>query len=444
MQHVILEVCGGKLGGTKRALAPGQSVKVGRRAPADLVVADDAMSAPHFEVAWDGAACTVRDLKSAKGTLVGGEVVARAALANGAWIRAGATDFLVSFEGATPPSYDFDASMLAAEDGQVSAQEAAWLRKNRGPELAKRAARDARAEAARQALSREPGKLYAVLDSARSPRIRTLLRESIEPCQSLYDGVEGEALAHVAPYLVEIDRRSDLLGRLLAEGVGASLGKFLHVRPPVPRRAPPPPALPRRRGRRHARDASISASTILWSSARSSSRRRRTSASSSSGPCARSSSRARRASSRGSTRRPRRPADVRHEARAAEQDRRACVRRQIAPASSSCGWNALKFVYRLDEDELRRRVVHCIARAREHGFTWESSISIFVLHMISIHPRFDEQPAIAFVLGDASIPIEERLPALLSRPDAAWTDAAATGEVDAYWAAVRAAEGAQS
>jgi pSer/pThr/pTyr-binding forkhead associated (FHA) protein len=225
VQHVILEVCGGKLGGTKRALAPGQSVKVGRRAPADLVVADDAMSAPHFEVAWDGAACTVRDLKSAKGTLVGGEAVAKASLANGAWIRAGATDFLVSFECATPPSYDFDASLLAAEEGQVSARQAAWLRKNRGPELAKRAARDARAEAAKQALSREPGKLYAVLDSARSPRIRTLLRESIEACQSLYDGVEGEALAHVAPYLVELgsaaagrDRASGLLGRLLVEG----------------------------------------------------------------------------------------------------------------------------------------------------------------------------------------------------------------------------------
>jgi hypothetical protein len=106
--------------------------------------------------------------------------------------------------------------------------------------------------------------------------------------------------------------------------------------------------------------------------------------------------------------------------------------------------NALKFVYRLDEDELRRRVVHCIGRARAHGLAWESSISTFVLHMITIHPRFDDQPYVASILADTSIPVEERVAALLQMPDDAWEQAAKQGDADAYWAAVRAAEGAQS
>ncbi|WP_438030762.1 DUF4123 domain-containing protein [Sorangium sp. So ce233] len=225
MQRAIVEVRHGPMKGQKAAIAPGGRLRVGRVDRADLAIPGDAqMSALHFEVRWDGAVLRLKDLGSARGTLVGGEPVAEAELENGAWIRAGGTDLMAYLEAATPRDEDDE------DESDPDAPDAPFLR-----QLAARAA-EQRAycrRVAKDRLRRAPGPLYAVLDAARSARILVLLRESVAPYQSLYEGLEGESLADVAPYLVrlspiEVDGGDGgLLERLVDEGWGKRWGIFL-------------------------------------------------------------------------------------------------------------------------------------------------------------------------------------------------------------------------
>lgn len=184
-------------------LAPGGSARVGRTALSDFVVAEDEqLSGAHFEVAWDGAIGAIRDLGSATGTLLGGESVSTSELAHGAWIRAGNTDFRVYHEGhsqrragAAAPADLATAQLHRALQGQLEAAE---------------------------------GHLYAVLDAARSPRVLELLKESADDHQSLFDGLAGDQLWRVAPYLVKLaPTSSPLLSRLVAEGWGRSFGIYV-------------------------------------------------------------------------------------------------------------------------------------------------------------------------------------------------------------------------
>ncbi|MBW2522812.1 MAG: DUF4123 domain-containing protein, partial [Deltaproteobacteria bacterium] len=87
------------------------------------------------------------------------------------------------------------------------------------------AARQASIEKARSALG-PPAGLYAVVDAARSPRVRWLLQESIDEHRTLYEGVQGRTLDEVAPYLVRFSDDSTLLDRLLAGGWGDAWGIF--------------------------------------------------------------------------------------------------------------------------------------------------------------------------------------------------------------------------
>lgn len=159
--HIILEVCWGPLASSKAVLAPGQVLRVGRGDTAELAVPhDESMSELHFELAWDGSICRLRDLKSSSGTQVNGQPVEQAEIFHGTWVRAGTTDLLVYFEGATPPGRQVP----------VEPEPATWVAsKLRLLELLK--------------AQSEP--LYAVLDAARGERIRVLLRESIEVYRSL-------------------------------------------------------------------------------------------------------------------------------------------------------------------------------------------------------------------------------------------------------------------
>lgn len=232
MQRVILEVSLGPLQGTRKVLSPGEKLRVGRRERADLVVPDDLMSAPHFEIAWDGARCTLQDLQSQKGTFLGGQKVKAAELGNASWIRAGGSDFFLFFEEATPAPVDREEELLDADEDDVDPATAHWLRLHRGKKKDALKAREARAEAALEALRKAPGPLFAVLDAARSDRILTLLQESVETYRSLYEGIPGDALAHVAPYLVSLPQGSRLLERLVREGWGKRWGSFLTCRRP--------------------------------------------------------------------------------------------------------------------------------------------------------------------------------------------------------------------
>jgi hypothetical protein len=208
----IVEVRWGRLAGTKVAIEPGKTLRVGRGDMAQLVVRHDPrLSAVHFELAWDGARCTLRDLRSITGTQLNGEPVTEAEVEHGAWIHAGESDFMVYVEAHTPPPDE--------ETEDEVDEDARRLRAKRHA-LAERAL-----ERLRDASSRAP--MYAILDAARDDRILELLRESVERHQSLYEGQPGEPLEHVAPYLAgPMDPSSTLLSRLVLEGWGRRWGIY--------------------------------------------------------------------------------------------------------------------------------------------------------------------------------------------------------------------------
>jgi hypothetical protein len=186
--------------GTKAVVLPSGSLRVGRTDRADFAVERDGeMSGVHFEVAWDGEVCSLRDLGSARGTKLGGRAIeGRVVVSHGGWIHAGETSFSVYHEARTPLRGE------PADPGQA-----------------------ARAHAQ---LAPKVGSLYAVLDAARDRRVRELCHESVDESRSLYEGPKGEAMADVAPYLVRFEHGSDLLGRFVREGWGKSWGVFLESR----------------------------------------------------------------------------------------------------------------------------------------------------------------------------------------------------------------------
>lgn len=67
------------------------------------------------------------------------------------------------------------------------------------------------------------------------------------------------------------------------------------------------------------------------------------------------------------------------------------------------------------DEQLRQRVRCGVARARSHGFTWESSIGKFTALMFRYAPNFDQHPSIAAVLNCHDVPSEERADLLFSR-----------------------------
>jgi pSer/pThr/pTyr-binding forkhead associated (FHA) protein len=221
LPRLIVEVRWGKLAGTKASIEPGRRLRVGRTELADLTIPHDGrLSGVHFELTWDGQTPKIRDLESQTGTRLGGELVKEAAAPHGSWIEAGDTHFVIYIEGRTPPPDELD-----EEDEAALGEDERRLRRER-----QRAA-DAARDALRALSAKSP--LYAVLDSARSGRILQIVRESVEPHQSLYEGTEGETFEDVAPYLVGPMRAdSTLLDRLVSEGWGSRWCIFCICREP--------------------------------------------------------------------------------------------------------------------------------------------------------------------------------------------------------------------
>jgi hypothetical protein len=218
--RAIVEVRWGPSGGRKWIIEPGERLRIGRTHRADLVLSHDTkLSSVHCELFWNLGHLHVRDLKSKDGTLLGGEPVEAATVPHGAWIRVGATDLSVYFEGYT---------RLRAPRGQRRVDDDPVVASCRPQALA-----TLRAEALRPGKDRT--RLYAVLDTARSDRILQLLRESVEEYRSLYQGMQAETLAGVAPYLVELSADSRLLEALVNEGWGHRWGIYLSsTRPAKP------------------------------------------------------------------------------------------------------------------------------------------------------------------------------------------------------------------
>lgn len=195
--RAIVETRFGPLQGKKAILEPGMRIVIGRTERADIVFPHDRqMSACHCEILWDGAQCTVRDLNSLSGTLLSGRRTSEGVVEHGGYVQAGHTFLMVYHEERTPPR-------LGADTAWTDAKRAALA------EL------------------REVSPQYVVVDASRGPRVLEVIRESAETYRSLYEGPKGDALAEVAPHLVQLSPGSRLLTRLVQEGWGHRWGVYL-------------------------------------------------------------------------------------------------------------------------------------------------------------------------------------------------------------------------
>jgi pSer/pThr/pTyr-binding forkhead associated (FHA) protein len=208
VMRVILEITAGVDAGRMVSVPPGPALRVGRKAGADLVVAGDpTVSRLHFALEFDGGSCRLHDLGSTAGTSVNGERVEAATLRDGDRIQAGNTAFLVRIERPMAPLRPLPsrAAPVAAPAGPADPlHRRVW-----------------------HELRQSPQPLFAILDAARDPIIYARLLECPERHQSLYEGIEGETLALVAPYLVALPPESPFLVRLIEEGWGKSWGVYL-------------------------------------------------------------------------------------------------------------------------------------------------------------------------------------------------------------------------
>ncbi len=191
--RVILEVQGGPQAGRTVALQSGEEVRIGRRShKADIAFPGDShMSSLHCIVQCGVKVVSLRNLGSTNGVHVNGEAVQSATLKDGDEVVAGKTRFRVQL------GEDQLAGDVENERTLVSV-----LREDLQP-------------------------LWAILDAARAEAILPMLKESKAEFQSLYEGVRGEQLAAVAPYLVRLPADSELIAAVVKEGSGKSWGVFL-------------------------------------------------------------------------------------------------------------------------------------------------------------------------------------------------------------------------
>jgi hypothetical protein len=200
VKRAILKVLWGKAAARKVFLRPGQSLRVGRNEDLELSLPHDReMSAHHFDVDFTGERIRVRDAGSLGGTRVNDVPWSSGAVDPGSYLRAGDTVFRLFLEAHTPAvEPDGDPARLAK-----AAEALAILR---------------------GAQDEQP--LFGVFDAARDARIVVLLDESIDDASSLYEGVDGDGLADVAPYLVRFSPDSALLDRIVDEGWGLAWGVY--------------------------------------------------------------------------------------------------------------------------------------------------------------------------------------------------------------------------
>jgi pSer/pThr/pTyr-binding forkhead associated (FHA) protein len=238
--HVRLTVLTEVQQGAAFFLATGQEARLGRaKADNQFCIADRYLAPVHLTLRCEAAHCALRDVSRAlhvhrrchercfvdvlrnaqcspkqcalydisgeNGVYVNGKQVREHALADGDVIVAGTTGLLVALS------------------------EAPFAAASAAPDAAARAALSASQQQRALALLQEPSvPLFAILDAARDTKLLQLLRIHDEVYYSLYDGNEGEKLAEVAPYLVELPRASPLTQALVREHWGNSFGCFLY------------------------------------------------------------------------------------------------------------------------------------------------------------------------------------------------------------------------
>jgi hypothetical protein len=215
--RLILEINPGTPATRSFTIEPGPPVRVGRVAPAQLVLNDQTVSRQHFEIVFSGRTYRIRDLNSTHGTYVNGEMITNAELFSGDTIVAGVTRLRVRLAeeeteregGSARSDWDDNIPTTAVETHDSPVIE---------PTLQ---------EMVVETLRSQPGKLYAILDAARDPLILTRLLECKEEHQSLYEGRKGDQLAAFAPYLVALPSGCSFLETLVRDGWGKSWGVYL-------------------------------------------------------------------------------------------------------------------------------------------------------------------------------------------------------------------------
>ncbi|HYJ09943.1 MAG TPA: DUF4123 domain-containing protein [Polyangiaceae bacterium] len=236
---VELKVLADPHAGHSAVAASGQTLRVGRLKQQNGLSVPDPLLAPvHFVLSCGDTSCTVRDLNrgvqkhpsceaqcflatlrnspcasgcrvhdrsGASGVYLNGDKVrGEASVRDGDHLVAGTSCFRVAFSetmpapaAATPPA----AAGLALTPEQQG-RALTFLAQQKLP-------------------------LFAVLDAARDPAVLETLLAHGELYYSLYDGVEGEKLAEVAPYLVQLPSRSSLAESLIREHWGKCWGFFI-------------------------------------------------------------------------------------------------------------------------------------------------------------------------------------------------------------------------
>ncbi|MDC0672692.1 DUF4123 domain-containing protein [Nannocystis radixulma] len=194
----IVELCWGPQQGSKAVITPGQRWTIGRDPSATLALADESLAPTHAAIEWDGERARLHHLGGEALTLLSGQAVTTAApIEHGEWIRVGAVDLLFHVEALTPTPWSREPDDEAA------------------------------AERALAELQRVSGQLFAVLDTGSEPRIAELVRESVAPWRSLFDGIEGARLQEAAPHVVNVSTDPRLRDDLVREGWGYRWGVWL-------------------------------------------------------------------------------------------------------------------------------------------------------------------------------------------------------------------------
>jgi|GEM_PF-832481 len=168
-------------------LKPGETMRVGRAAPADIVIAEDnALSRLHFELHFDGKDCWLRDLNSTNGTLHNGVRTVGGRIADGDLIAAGKTRFAVAIEDAVLP---VPSEPVEIDHGQLM-----------------------------RILSTDVQPLYAILDLSQGPDVLKQLLDSKHQYFCLLDGDDAGKLLPFAPVLVALPAHSPLLTKVIELG----------------------------------------------------------------------------------------------------------------------------------------------------------------------------------------------------------------------------------
>lgn len=199
--RVILEVRSGTDAARSIVIEGATPRTLGRSAVADERFPHDPyMNDLHASLWIDGDTCFVRDLGTTYGTWINERGVQQSPLTDGDLLQIGGTQIVFRIARSQPVAVPVERPSFETRVDHVM-----WF------------------------LRSGPGAIYAILDAARDEQVLPFLYKSGMQFQSLYEGLRGEELALVAPYLVAFTPDAPSLVALVAERWGESWGVFLRA-----------------------------------------------------------------------------------------------------------------------------------------------------------------------------------------------------------------------